>query len=219
MEQRPDPDELLKHIQAEEPSRGKLKIFLGYAAGVGKTFAMLEAAHQRKTQGIDVVVGYVETHKRVETEELVEGLEILPRQQVEYQGVNLPELDVDAVLARRPAIVLVDEFAHTNAPGSRHPKRYTDVDEILDAADWHNVLSNLPDGLQTSLGEGGALLKAALEEFRARRTSRVFLEVRESNEAAIAFYGKHGFAETGRRAGYYQDPAEAAVLMEKKLGG
>ena len=133
MEQRPDPDELLKHIQAEEPSRGKLKIFLGYAAGVGKTFAMLEAAHQRKTQGIDVVVGYVETHKRVETEELVEGLEILPRQQVEYHGVNLPELDVDAVLARRPAIVLVDEFAHTNAPGSRHPKRYTDVDEILDA--------------------------------------------------------------------------------------
>ncbi|MBK9925116.1 MAG: sensor histidine kinase KdpD [Anaerolineales bacterium] len=133
MEQRPDPDELLKHIQAEEPNRGKLKIFLGYAAGVGKTFAMLEAAHQRKAQGIDVVVGYVETHKRAETEQLVNGLEILPRQQVKYRGVDLPELDVDAVLARHPAIVLVDEFAHTNAPGSRHPKRYMDVDEILDA--------------------------------------------------------------------------------------
>jgi len=133
MEQRPDPDELLKHIQAEEPSRGKLKIFLGYAAGVGKTFAMLEAAHQRQAQGIDVVVGYVETHKRVETEALVAGLEILSRKQVEYHNVALPELDVDAVLVRRPTIVLVDEFAHTNAPGSRHPKRYMDVEEILDA--------------------------------------------------------------------------------------
>lgn len=133
MEHRPDPDELLKHIQAEESSRGKLKIFLGYAAGVGKTFAMLEAAHQRKEQDIDVVVGYIETHKRVETEELLEGLEILPRKQVEYHNIVLPELDVDAVLKRRPQLVLVDEFAHTNASGSRHPKRYQDVEEILDA--------------------------------------------------------------------------------------
>jgi two-component system sensor histidine kinase KdpD len=130
---RPDPDELLKNLQAEERGRGKLKIFLGYAAGVGKTYAMLEAAYQRKAQGIDVVVGYVETHKRIETEELVEGLEVLPRKQVEYHHVTLPELDVDAVLARRPQLVLVDEFAHTNAPGSRHPKRYQDVEEILDA--------------------------------------------------------------------------------------
>ena len=133
MEQRPDPDELLKQIRAEEPNRGKLKIFLGYAAGVGKTYAMLEAAHQRKAQGIDVVIGYIETHKRVETEELVEDLEVLPRQQVEYHNVTLSELDVDAVLARRPKIVLVDEFAHTNAPGSRHPKRWQDVAELLDA--------------------------------------------------------------------------------------
>ncbi len=135
MEQRPDPDELLKHAQAEEQAakRGKLKIFLGYAAGVGKTYAMLEAAHQRKTQGIDVVVGYVETHKRAETEELVEGLDVLPRKQVEYRGVALPEMDVDEVIRRCPAIVLVDEFAHTNAPGSRHTKRYLDVEEILDA--------------------------------------------------------------------------------------
>ncbi len=133
MEHRPDPDELLKNIQSEEPSRGKLKIFLGYAAGVGKTYAMLEAAHQRKIQGIDVVVGYVETHKRAETDELVEGLDVLPRKQVEYRGVLLPEMDVDEVIKRRPKIVLVDEFAHTNAPGSLHPKRYLDVEEILDA--------------------------------------------------------------------------------------
>ena len=133
MEHRPDPDELLKNLQPEETQRGKLKIFLGYVAGVGKTYAMLEAAHQRKGQGLDVVVGYVETHKRAETEELVAGLEVLPRKQLEYHNVNLSELDVDMVLKRRPQLVLVDEFAHTNAPGSRHPKRFQDVEEILDA--------------------------------------------------------------------------------------
>ncbi len=133
MKSRPDPDQLLKHLAPEEMQRGKLKIFLGYAAGVGKTYAMLEAAHQRKEQGVDVAVGYIETHKRVETEELLEGLEVLPRKQVEYHNVALPELDVDAILNRRPTLVLVDEFAHTNAPGSRHPKRYQDVEEILDA--------------------------------------------------------------------------------------
>src|SRR5512139_706527 len=133
MDSRPDPDELLKNLRAEDRSRGKLKIFLGYAAGVGKTYAMLEAAYQRRKQGIDVVVGYVETHKRIETEDLLEGLEILPRKQVEYHNVVLPELDVDAVIQRHPQIVLVDEFAHTNAPGSRHPKRFQDVEEILEA--------------------------------------------------------------------------------------
>ena len=130
---RPDPDDLLKHVQSEEPSRGRLKIFLGYAAGVGKTYAMLEAAHQRKKQGMDVVAGYIETHGRVETEALLGELEILPRNVIEYRGVKLTELDVDAVLQRRPALALIDEFAHTNAPGSRHPKRYMDVKEILDA--------------------------------------------------------------------------------------
>ncbi|HUM27507.1 MAG TPA: sensor histidine kinase KdpD, partial [Anaerolineales bacterium] len=133
MQQRPDPDELLKHIQPEEHGRGKLKMFLGYAAGVGKTYAMLEAAHQRKAQGVDVVIGYVETHKRADTDELVEGLEVLPRKQVNYHNVTLPEMDVDRILARKPALVLVDEFAHTNAPGSRHPKRFQDVEEILNA--------------------------------------------------------------------------------------
>ena len=133
MEHRPDPDELLKNIQSEEPNRGKLKIFLGYAAGVGKTYAMLEAAHQRKIQGIDVVVGYVETHKRAETEALLAGLEIIPRQQVEYRGTQLEEMNTDAILARQPQLVLVDELAHTNAPGVRHVKRYQDVLELLEA--------------------------------------------------------------------------------------
>jgi two-component system sensor histidine kinase KdpD len=132
---RPDPDELLKQIQTEEQARtrGKLKIFLGYAAGVGKTYAMLEAARQRKEEGVDVVIGYVETHKRAETEAMVEGLEILPRRASEYHGVALTEMDVDAVIARRPMLVLVDELAHTNVPNSRHPKRYQDVEELLDA--------------------------------------------------------------------------------------
>jgi len=133
MDKRPDPDDLLKQVQAEEPARGRLKIFLGYAAGVGKTYAMLEAAHQRQKQGVDVVVGYVETHGRVETEAFVHGLDMLPRLVVEYHGVRLPELDVDTIIKRHPSLVLVDEFAHSNAPGSRHPKRYLDVEEILDA--------------------------------------------------------------------------------------
>jgi two-component system, OmpR family, sensor histidine kinase KdpD len=132
---RPDPDLLLATLQAQDPvrRRGSLKIFLGYAAGVGKTYAMLEAARQRKSQGVDVAAGYIETHGRAETERLLAGLEILPRREVEYHGIRLPEMDVDAILARRPALVLVDEFAHTNAPGSRHPKRYLDVEEIRDA--------------------------------------------------------------------------------------
>jgi two-component system, OmpR family, sensor histidine kinase KdpD len=135
MEHRPDPDQLLAQVQAEEKSaaRGRLKIFLGYAAGVGKTYAMLEAARQRKNEGVDVVIGYAETHKRVETEAMVEGFEILPRKTIEYRGVTLTEMDVDAVIARHPTLALVDELAHTNGPGSRHPKRYQDVEELLDA--------------------------------------------------------------------------------------
>jgi two-component system, OmpR family, sensor histidine kinase KdpD len=132
---RPDPDQLLARVQADEKAakRGKLKIFLGYAAGVGKTYAMLEAAHQRREEGLDVVIGYIETHKRIETEELVAGLEIIPRKRSEYHGVELTEMDVDAILARQPRLLLVDELAHLNAPGSRHPKRYQDVDELLTA--------------------------------------------------------------------------------------
>jgi two-component system sensor histidine kinase KdpD len=133
MKQRADPDELLKQIQTEDPSRGKLKIFLGYAAGVGKTYTMLEAAHQRQKQGVDVVIGYIETHDREDTEELVHGLEILPQRLVEYREIILKELNTDAVIKRCPELVLIDEFAHTNAPGSRHPKRYLDIKDILDA--------------------------------------------------------------------------------------
>ncbi len=132
---RPDPDELLDRVIAEDrrARRGRLKIFLGYVAGVGKTFAMLQAAHERQAQGVNVVVALVETHGRPETERLLEGLEILPRRTQEYRGTQLTDLDLDGVLARAPRLALVDELAHTNLPGSRHPKRYQDVEELLDA--------------------------------------------------------------------------------------
>jgi len=131
---RPDPDALLAQVKAEDAraQRGKLKVFLGAAPGVGKTYAMLEAARQRRADGVDVVVGLVETHGRAETEALVSGLEVLPARMVPYHGATLREFDLDAVLARRPALVLVDELAHTNAPGSRHAKRWQDVTELLD---------------------------------------------------------------------------------------
>jgi two-component system sensor histidine kinase KdpD len=134
-ENRPDPDTLLAHVQGEErqKNRGKLKIFFGFIAGVGKTYEMLQAAHLRKNEGIDVKIGYIETHGRPETGALVEGLPVIPRRMIEYRNVTIPEMDLDAVLAARPQLVLVDELAHTNAPGSRHTKRYQDVEEILDA--------------------------------------------------------------------------------------
>ncbi|MHB8625802.1 MAG: ATP-binding protein [Aggregatilineales bacterium] len=132
---RPDPDALLAVVQEHkaQEQRGKLKIFLGMSPGVGKTYAMLESAHQRANEGTDVVIGYVETHRRAETDELVKGLPLIPRRKSEYRGLIQEEMDTDAVLARKPTLVLVDELAHTNAEGSRHPKRYQDVLEILAA--------------------------------------------------------------------------------------
>lgn len=128
---RPAPDALLEQVTPE--GRGRLKIFLGAAPGVGKTYEMLTSGEQKKKEGIDVVTGIVETHGRIETERLTHAIETVPRAQVVYKGRILDELDIDAVLKRRPALVLVDELAHTNAPGSRHPKRFQDVEEILAA--------------------------------------------------------------------------------------
>lgn len=113
--------------------RGRLKVYLGYAAGVGKTYQMLREGHKLKAEGVDVVIGIVETHGRAETAQLIEGLEVIPRRRVEYRGITLEEMNVDAVLARKPQVVLVDELAHTNIPGSRNLKRYQDVQDILAA--------------------------------------------------------------------------------------
>lgn len=128
---RPSPEAFLS--AAEQEGRGRLKIFLGAVPGVGKTYAMLEAAQVRKQEGIDVVVGVVETHGRLETEALLHDLEIIPRRKLEYRKRTFDEMDLDAILARRPQLILVDELAHTNIPGSRHPKRYLDVEELLAA--------------------------------------------------------------------------------------
>jgi two-component system, OmpR family, sensor histidine kinase KdpD len=146
--ERPDPEELLDRYNLREPvapasgeagtdhhapRRGRLRIYLGMAAGVGKTFAMLNEGKRRKGRGTDVVIGYVETHRRPLTEEQIGDLEIVPRLKVPYRGITLEEIDVDAIIARHPQVALVDELAHTNVPGSRHPKRYQDVEDLLAA--------------------------------------------------------------------------------------
>src|SRR5580698_4250224 len=130
-EQRPSPEALLEAARREDSRVGRLKIFVGAAPGVGKTYEMLQSAHAKLKAGADVVVGAVETHGRAETQALLEGLEILPRKRLEYKDQILEEMDLDALIARHPQIALVDELAHTNAPGSRHPNRYLDVEELL----------------------------------------------------------------------------------------
>ena len=134
-DERPDPDALLRRVAAEESraTRGRLKIFFGASPGVGKTYAMLEAARAKKAEGTDVVIGWVETHGRQETAALAEGLERLLPREVEYRGTRLHEFDLDGALARKPALLLLDELAHTNAPGSRHAKRWQDAVELLEA--------------------------------------------------------------------------------------
>ncbi|HVH81105.1 MAG TPA: two-component sensor histidine kinase, partial [Stellaceae bacterium] len=130
-EARPSPEALLD--AAAKEGRGRLKIFLGAAPGVGKTYEMLLSAQAKRRDGVDVVVGVVETHGRRETEALLTGLAAVPRREINYKGHSLTEMDLDAILVRRPQLVLVDELAHSNAPGSRHPKRYLDVEELIAA--------------------------------------------------------------------------------------
>ena len=134
-ERRADPDALLARIRGDEARarRGRLKIFFGAAPGVGKSYAMLEAARAQRAAGVDVVVGYVELHGRPETEALLQGLEILPPQKLEYRGIALAEFDLDAALRRAPKLIVVDELAHSNHLGARHPKRWMDVEELLGA--------------------------------------------------------------------------------------
>jgi two-component system sensor histidine kinase KdpD len=138
-ETRPAPEHFLTLIRQQQ--RGRLKVYLGFAAGVGKTYDMLQDAQRLKRQGVDVVIGVVETHGRAETAALIGDLERVPRRRIEYRGVVLEEMDLDALLARKPTIVLVDELAHTNAPGSRNAKRFQDVEELLRAG--INVVTTL----------------------------------------------------------------------------
>ena len=137
-ETRPAPEHFLTLIRQQ---RGRLKIYLGFAAGVGKTYEMLQEGHRLKRRGVDVAIGLVETHGRAETIALIADLEQVPRRKIEFHAVTLEEMDLDAILVRKPSVILVDELAHTNAPGSRNQKRYQDVDEILQAG--INVISTL----------------------------------------------------------------------------
>jgi two-component system sensor histidine kinase KdpD len=138
-ENRPTPEHFLTLIRQQQ--RGRLKVYLGFAAGVGKTYEMLQEAHRLKRQAVDIVIGVVETHGRAETAVLVEGLEQVPCRRIEYRGVHLNEMDLNAILARHPTIALVDELAHTNAPGGRNAKRYQDIEDLLRAG--INVISTL----------------------------------------------------------------------------
>jgi len=128
-DQRPEPESFLDLVA--QPLRGRLKIYVGAAAGVGKTYKMLEEAHQLRAKGIDVVIGLVETHGRAETAEKIGDLEVIPRRTIEYRGTTLSEMDVDAIIARKPEVAIVDELAHTNAPGSKHEKRFQDIEELI----------------------------------------------------------------------------------------
>ncbi len=131
---RPDPDEILASLKykEEKSKKGKLKIFFWMCAGVGKTYSMLKTAHSEKEKGVDIIIGYLETHNRQEIEHLMKGLEIIPRKTLAYRSATLTEMDTDVILERKPEIVLVDELAHSNAPGSRHSKRVQDIQELLD---------------------------------------------------------------------------------------
>ena len=159
LDERPDPDQLLASLGREAPGgRGRLRVYLGMAPGVGKTYRMLEEGHRRSERGTDVVVGFVETHGRPRTAELLDGLDIVPRRRISYRGVVVEEMDVDGVIARRPTVALIDELAHSNAPGSANEKRWQDVD-LVRAAGIHVIstcnvqhLESIADAVATITG-------------------------------------------------------------------
>jgi two-component system sensor histidine kinase KdpD len=159
LDERPDPDLLLANLEGATPGgRGRLRVYLGMAPGVGKTYRMLEEGHRRAERGTDVAVGFVETHGRPRTAELLDGLEIVPRRRISYRGVVVEEMDTDAVIARRPTVALIDELAHSNAPGSANDKRWQDVDRVR-AAGIHVIstcnvqhLESIADAVATITG-------------------------------------------------------------------
>src|SRR5215469_3894282 len=199
---RPDPDALLAAFRRE--TEGRLKVFLGAAPGVGKTYAMLQGARRLKYEGADVVVGLVETHGRAETSALLEGLEVLPRRMVDYRGRTIAEFDVDAALARKPKLIVVDELAHTNAPNSRHPKRWQDVQELLDAGIdvWTALniqhLESLADVV--SRISGVAVRETVPDKFLQEATDVVLVDITPDELIQRLQEGKVYVPETARRA-------------------
>jgi two-component system sensor histidine kinase KdpD len=220
-QERPPPEQFLNLIR--EQQRGRLKVYLGFAAGVGKTYEMLQEGQRLKRQGVDVVIGIIETHGRAETAALVEGLEQVPRRRIEYRGVVLEEMDLDALLARRPTIALVDELAHTNAPGSRNAKRYQDVEELLWAG--INVITTLNIQHLESLYDlveraTGVKVKERLPDYvlgMADQIVNVDLSAEDLRERLAA--GKVYPAERARRAmENFFTPENLTRLRELALG-
>ena len=192
--------------------RGRLKVFLGYAAGVGKTYTMLSEAHRRAARGEDVVIGFVEPHDRKETSDLVDGLEQVPPKLIEYRGTVFEELDTDAVIARKPALVLVDELAHTNVPGTAHEKRWQSVEELLDAG--INVLTTVNVQHLESLNDTvfqitGVRVQETVPDSRARPRRRGRARRPDDRRAAQP-------AQPRRRLRPRQDPRRAPELLHAR---
>ena len=215
---RPTPEQFLNLIRRQE--RGRLKVYLGSAAGVGKTYAMLREGHRLKQQGVDVAIGLVETHGRAETAEQVGDLEVIPPRAIEYRGVTLREMDLDAILARRPTVCLVDELAHTNAPGSRHAKRYQDVEELLRAG-IHVITTVNIQHLESLYDE---VERATGVKVKERLPDRVLAEADQIVNVDVSaedllerLQGRQGLPARARRAGAGEllhaaepDPARAS---------
>ncbi len=220
IDRRPDPDALL--AAASSASKGKLTVFLGAAPGVGKTFSMLSRARRLRTAGVDIVIGLVETHGRAETAELMEGLELLPRRKVEYHGRELEEFDLDAALARKPQILVVDEMAHSNPEGSRHPKRYQDIDELIQAGIdvWTALNIQHLESLSDLVGQiAGVEVREIVPDIALKKADEVILVDLPPAELIDRLKeGKVYLPENAQRAieGFFK-PANLTALRELAL--
>lgn len=205
---RPTADEMLARVHLEEAtSRGRLRVYLGMAPGVGKTFRMLEEAHRRVARGTDLVVGFVEAHGRPHTIELLDGLEIVPRRRIEYRGVVVEEMDTDAVLARHPTVAMIDELAHTNAPGSRRAKRWQDVDAIRDAG-IHVVTTMNVQHLDSVADAVATITGAPVNE---RLPDDVLLE---ADEIELVDMSPHALRQRMKHGNVYP-PERTGIALEK----
>jgi two-component system, OmpR family, sensor histidine kinase KdpD len=205
---RPSADEMLARLRAEERSgRGRLRLYVGMAPGVGKTYRMLEEGHRRLERGTDLVVGFAECHGRPNTLRLLEGLEIVPRATVEYRGVRLEEMDADAVIARRPTVALVDELAHTNIPGSARPKRWQDVEAIRDAG-IHVVTTLNVQHLESVADAVATITGAPVNE---RLPDAV---LREADEIELVDMSPHALRQRMRHGNVYP-PERAQVALDR----
>ena len=202
---RPDPEAFLR-LLAREEKRGRLKVYLGQAAGVGKTYKMLDDAHAMRARGIDVVVGFVETHGRQETADRIGDLEVVPRRTVDYKGTVLTEMDLDAILARKPEVAIVDELAHTNAPGSRNEKRWQDVEQLLEAG--ISVLTTV--NVQHLEGVQDVVKSATGLEIKERVPDRV---VREADAVVNVDLPVSELRDRLKQGKIYP-PAQAATALE-----